>query len=174
MKKIAAVCLLLIAFYSMLSFVVFKMQQFAIYREVKRLVKTNVEESKLAHFEFSEKQFKQLDWEKPDKEFKLNGNMYDVIKKKITNGKIQLACIHDTQEEALIESYLDANNHQLNPNKNKTKNIKNISSRISPFLITEKIIIQKSIANTFKCKVIHNQLYVNVFLTINSPPPEFL
>ena len=172
MKKIAAICLLLIAFYSMLSFVVFKMQQFAIYREVKNLVKTNVDDCKLVHFQLLEQDYKRLDWEKPDKEFKLNNKMYDVIKFEKVNDTIYLSCINDVQEENLIENYLSQNNHHLNPNKSKSKNIKTITSKISYFISNESRIKKLFVdRNNILFTSTENQL-VTGFISIQTPPPR--
>jgi len=42
-------------------------------------------------------------WEEEGKEFLFNGQLYDVGKKKIINGKTILFCLNDKKEEQLIE-----------------------------------------------------------------------
>lgn len=44
-------------------------------------------------------------WEEEGKEFLLNGEMYDVVKTKIVNGKAMLYCINDKKEKSLIDNY---------------------------------------------------------------------
>ena len=41
-------------------------------------------------------------WEEEGKEFSLNGQLYDVAKKQVVNGKTILYCLNDKKEEQLI------------------------------------------------------------------------
>ncbi|HUS00838.1 MAG TPA: hypothetical protein VMY77_03885 [Chitinophagaceae bacterium] len=44
-------------------------------------------------------------WEEDEREFLLNGEMYDVVKRTTINGKEVLYCINDKKEKALIDNY---------------------------------------------------------------------
>jgi len=59
----------------------------------------------------------QLKWDGDD-EFSLNGEMYDVIEKKIENNKLIIRCLSDKKETALVKKYSKMNNE--NNSKNKT------------------------------------------------------
>lgn len=59
---------------------------------------------------------KQLDWEGND-EFSFNGEMYDVIEKKIKDGKLIIRSIADRQETALLNKVKDHWNQNEKSNK---------------------------------------------------------
>ena len=59
---------------------------------------------------------KQLDWEGDD-EFSYNGEMYDVIEKKIEDGKLVIRSIADKQETALLNKVKDHWNQNEKSNK---------------------------------------------------------
>ena len=60
-------------------------------------------------------------WEEDGKEFLLNGQMYDVVKTKIVNGREVLYCINDKKEKALIDNYNLITKNNSSPDK-KAKN----------------------------------------------------
>ena len=68
-----------------------------------------------------------LEWEEKNKEFSLNGEMYDVAKIKIIDGKTHLYCINDKKEKQLLDNLVGAVNKN-HDNKQGRNNIK-------PFLI---------------------------------------
>ena len=62
-----------------------------------------------------------IDWEEDGKEFHLNGEMYDVVKKKVVSGKEVLYCINDKKEKTLIDQYNLITKHNSSSDK-KGKN----------------------------------------------------
>ena len=58
----------------------------------------------------------QLKWDGDD-EFSLNGEMYDVIGKKIENNKLIIRCLSDKKETALVKKYSKVNNETNSKNK---------------------------------------------------------
>jgi hypothetical protein len=82
------------------------------------LIRANSKDN--VRFAFSlddKKSIDKLHWEGDD-EFKLNGQMYDVIEKKIENGKLILRCIIDKKETALIQMF-----HQMNNESNSKRKL---------------------------------------------------
>jgi hypothetical protein len=54
------------------------------------------------------KALEKLDWEGND-EFKLNGEMYDVVEKRVENNNIIIRCISDKKETRLVKDYEKTN-----------------------------------------------------------------
>jgi len=53
---------------------------------------------------FDEPSFARLVWEE-ENEFRFKGEMYDVVEKRVVNGKILLLCIPDKKETQLLYEY---------------------------------------------------------------------
>lgn len=71
-------------------------------RSVKQLIKQSVPDNQRINFEFSQVEADDLVWIKSH-EFKLNGRYYDVLEKKMENGKVHFKCIDDRQETILFK-----------------------------------------------------------------------
>ncbi len=106
-KALAMILLFCISFqvmgYSMVCYTGIYWQK----KEMKKRIKMGLPESELQNFSFSMDDYASLQWIKSDKEFILNGKMYDVVHKKIEGNNILLKCINDAQEEILF-AHLDA------------------------------------------------------------------
>lgn len=63
--------------------------------------KSDFTAAEIQKIDFSEN----LDWEKKEKEFRKNGNFYDVIKIQNKNGKKTIYCVADKDEDALLNAY---------------------------------------------------------------------
>lgn len=85
-------------------------QQYAVKKEIKLLIKKKLLPHEVTHFEFALSKGQPIDrsftWE-DDHEFRYKGKMYDVIGKKISNGKLYITCINDYKEKELIDHYTD-------------------------------------------------------------------
>lgn len=97
-------------------FVLFKLYQHSIKKEIKRKIKNNVPETELTFFTFSVSDINKIEWEKKGKEFWLRGNLYDVVKKKETNDSITFYCINDRMEKELFANLEEQINRQMNSN----------------------------------------------------------
>jgi hypothetical protein len=62
----------------------------------------------LTQFELTPEKMRTIEWEN-EREFLLNGQMYDVIEMKSVNGIVSLKCIPDHKETALIDQYIKTN-----------------------------------------------------------------
>lgn len=65
-----------------------------------------------------------LVWKDNGKEFSLNGEMYDVAKIKIENGKTVIYCINDTKETRLLENFIKAMKNDASNSKSGKSNLK--------------------------------------------------
>ncbi len=71
-------------------------------------------EAELAVFTFSISDLNKIEWEEKGKEFWLNGNIYDVVKKQETADSITFHCINDRQEKSLFANLEELINRQMN------------------------------------------------------------
>lgn len=113
-----------------LHFLFLKYQQNSIRKEIKTQIKKGVPDEDLVYFKFfkSDPEFRNLNWTKPNKEFRYNNEMYDVVYSKIKGNIIEYKCIHDVKESGLFENLDDlASKHPDN------KNIKNLLLILSQF-----------------------------------------
>lgn len=85
-------------------------------RTIRRQVRSE-DEINLVFILADNKPIAQLRWESDD-EFVFNGQMYDVIEKKVGNGKLVIRCLPDKNETALVDKM--KNNSKENERSNKT------------------------------------------------------
>ncbi|MGI8582792.1 MAG: hypothetical protein ACR2KX_11365 [Chitinophagaceae bacterium] len=67
----------------------------------------------------------QIYWEDEGKEFLFKGQMYDVVKTKIINGKVVLYCLNDKKEKELIDNYNLITKHNSSSDKKGKNNVDN-------------------------------------------------
>jgi hypothetical protein len=111
MKKLIVIFLLVCFLLNITGYhIIFYLRQQEIKAEMRTAIRVQTCSGDETDFVFllSDKQsMKQLDWEGDD-EFSYKGEMYDVIEKKITDGKLIIRSIADKQETALLNK---ANDH---------------------------------------------------------------
>lgn len=86
---------------------IFKFEQVRLRKIIKEQIEAGVPKNKLHFFSFSEEEYKQIDWTRQDKEFRLGNQMFDIVHVEKTNNSIQLYCINDVEETALF-AHLDS------------------------------------------------------------------
>ena len=64
-----------------------------------------------------------IKWEKEEKEFVLDGELYDVAKIKKERGRTLLYCINDKKEKQLLQDYSKALKSTTHPGKSGKNNI---------------------------------------------------
>lgn len=69
-------------------------------KEIEKSLEENIDKNELVYFEFSESELKSLEWEH-NKEFKHNGNMYDIVHREHNGNKHLLWCYKDDFEREL-------------------------------------------------------------------------
>jgi len=90
--------------------IIFHLQQAGIKAEMKRQVKLQLSKSETENFIFAldnKERFGNLNWD-GDLEFNFNGEMYDVISKRIEGNKLIVQCINDKKETALVNNLCDS------------------------------------------------------------------
>jgi hypothetical protein len=103
LQRIIAILILLVLLTGLGGyFVVFKVEQFALRREMKERIKSSVPDTELQHFAFSKHNASRLDWERKAKEFRLNGKMYDVVRTEVKGDTVHFFCVRDDKETKLF------------------------------------------------------------------------
>ena len=101
MRKIISILFLLILFGSQVGrYLYYSFQQHQIRAEMKRQLVANLPDSSLELI--VENQNNTFRWEEEGKEFYQNGQMYDVVKSTVKDGRTILYCINDKKEEDLL------------------------------------------------------------------------
>lgn len=103
------------------------------------------------------------------REFKYNGNMYDIVKKEETDKQLIVYCINDTEEKKLEEEF----EKRVHKNSSEDKHIPSIikySLSISEPVQSEQIGIAQVNQTVFNYW--RTDSYKSLYLDIPSPPPR--
>lgn len=106
-------------------------------------------------------------WEESGKEFSQDGQLYDVVKSVIKNGKTILYCINDVKEKELLHNFCKA---LKSGNNKKARQILKI--QISDFLadpFETGVKIKQTVSKKYFC---FNTDIVFCSKEINTPPPR--
>jgi hypothetical protein len=106
---------------------IFNHQLSAVKSEMKAFLKSQKDYKDVVQLSLNEKESKQVYWEN-ENEFRYNGEMYDVIEKKIKGNQIVIRCIPDKKETALLNEY------QKN-NKSNSSNLTLLQLITAPYVL---------------------------------------
>ena len=153
-------------------YIVFKINQYQIYKEVKRKIKYSVPDDQLIRICISVNDNNTLKWTKENKEFKYQGEMYDVVRSKKDAGLITYYCIHDFKETRLFANLDKQVKNQMN-NDSQRKNANSLFKKLVKNLIfqgTNTSILLMIKSCTLCCTEFDH--YNSVVLDKISPPPK--
>ena len=106
------------------------------------------------------------------REFKYNGDMYDIVKKEESDKQLMVQCINDTKEKKLEEEFEKRVHKNSSEDKRlpSGKNILNILlfEPIRSEQIRNDLVYEQSFNNW------RTDFYQSTFLDIPSPPPRFV
>jgi hypothetical protein len=101
-RKLLSIALTLILFANIFGyFISFTVQRCNIKAEVAELLSTNGTKQAV-QLVLTQEEYSRLIKSDDDKEFTLNGNLYDIARKELKNGNILLAVYCDTKETGLV------------------------------------------------------------------------
>jgi hypothetical protein len=143
---------------------IFNHQLSAVKSEMKAFLKSQKDYKDVVQLSLNEKESKQVYWEN-ENEFRYNGEMYDVIEKKIKGNQIVIRCIPDKKETALLNEY------QKN-NKSNSSNLTLLQLITAPYVLPvdhsmkqpEKIIKKRFINLSYSLQ--------NTASAVLLPPPD--
>ena len=132
MRKILAASLIVILFVNLFGyFISFTAERMKIHEEVKQMM-LQAKLKDAAQFVFTNAEYEKLSKYENGKEFSLKGELYDVVSKKMCNGKIILTAVYDHSESDLFHEFVSFF-------KNETSSEKNKQQQISSFTLFEFI-----------------------------------
>ncbi|NPD45594.1 MULTISPECIES: hypothetical protein [unclassified Lentimicrobium] len=174
MKKAFSILFLFVFLYNLVGYyIVFNMVQFQVKDEVKYLIKHFVPQEELVLISIENSKSYLLAWTKPNKEFRYQGQMFDIVEKQIKDNKIIYSCIHDFKESKLFENldihiknYISHHPEQ----QNKTKNLLNIMAKL--FFFQRNTLLLESHSRIKKINTIYIQNYQSIVLDLQYPPPQ--
>ena len=106
------------------------------------------------------------------REFKYNGDMYDIVEKNETDDKLIVYCINDTKEKKLEEEF----EKRVRKNSSEDKNRSNVSSTSFKFLSepaqTEELKLSLEFRIEFFCFDVN--FYKSILADTPSPPPRLV
>ena len=127
MKKTVAILLLFTLFINVAGYhLLFYLVQWQVKLEVKNRLRLHIDSEAVDYFTFnshSKTQAPQPEWEGDD-EFRLNGEMYDVIEKHSIGDTIFVSCISDKKETLLIKKYQEIEKNDFGSKKKSFSMIK--------------------------------------------------
>ncbi|ANE49183.1 hypothetical protein [Flavisolibacter tropicus] len=111
-------------------------------REMKQQLRLRISEADLEMISYLENE-KDIEWEEEGKEFRLHGEMYDVVKTATVNGKPVFYCINDKKENELIHKYLNLIKQKNNSDKKpRTLSIKLLFNQSSePIFVSNQLAV---------------------------------
>jgi len=145
---------------------VYTIYQFIIKEEIERELLSHIPDSSL-ELVIAEDHADKLDWEEKNKEFSLNGEMYDVVRIEKKDGKTHLYCLNDKKEKELLDNLVKAVNKNSD-NKKERNNVK-------PVLADMIILVPVEPVKTFSDSSPYGSLSVSPvssFKEITIPPPK--
>lgn len=111
MKKLTSILLLVCLSFILFGYhLVFYFQVENAKAEMMASLKNQKGHRDVIQLSFTESDVKQLVWE-DEKEFRFNGEMYDVVEKEQKSGQLVIHCIPDKKETTLIKEYQKNNKH---------------------------------------------------------------
>ena len=147
--------------------------QFQQKNEMKAFLKANPQTALVKQLSFYKEdiQHNNIDfqWEKKGKEFKFNGEMYDVINSTISNDSVHFFAIKDNVENKLIEHYASLLKSQTNKKSNSSSILKLLTS-VYIYTTDELMFFSE------KPILVHTSLYLtmssSIVLGVVAPPPQ--
>jgi hypothetical protein len=153
------------------SYVIFKIQQHQIRREIIHQIKKGISEKDLTRITVSSENENQLIW-KDREEFSYKGTMYDIFHVEILNENTKVYhCISDSQETNLIAKYNKELQKKRKDKNNRTNSVKTVKflQKINPLPQKEEVAL--SIKST-QPNLVYQDNYASLSLEISSPPPK--
>jgi len=170
LKKTIATSLIFCLFLNVTGYyIIFCLRQAAIKAEMKKklCLQINTEAETVLVFPLNDKNaVNRLKWEGND-EISVDGQMYDVTEKKISNNKLVIRCISDKKETALIKKYEKMNDENNSKNRSALL-LKLINVAYVPVKSIELFINYKLIPSPY----LRSEIISSEFRDVLTPPPQ--
>ncbi len=158
---------------------VFKLKQWDIRRKMELMIKENVLNETVHRITISDDNKTQVHWERADKEFWFEGNLYDIIRSEIKEGATIYYYLSDVKETNLTLKYAETLKKQVNvpntegsPSTNEWQKILKIYVPITPNYWNNYVEI--SVSKRLKLPTTYRHFYTSSPVNLIDPPPKSL
>ncbi|RFC55650.1 hypothetical protein [Brumimicrobium aurantiacum] len=158
-------------------YIAFKIEQAHIRSAIKHEIKEGIPENELHEFNLTPTEYEQLDWIRPDIEFRKHKQMFDIVRRENKGDDIVLHCVNDKEETLLF-----ANLEELIQNK-MNKESKTPKSPLNKMIKVIKVVYVNDFTNYVFQHLSLNaengffetkKLYQSPNLGVPTPPPDFV
>lgn len=156
-------------------FIVFKIEQSIVRKNIKRQIKAGVPNNQLFTFHMSRSDYNELDWVKANKEFKKDQNMFDVVKLESTKDSVTLFCINDRQEKELFARLDQAVQNQMERESNASNGPLNKSMKFLKLVYQSphwNLTLNHPSTKGLNLRTHFPNSYTSPFLEMDVPPPN--
>ncbi|HEV8508719.1 MAG TPA: hypothetical protein VGQ53_25165 [Chitinophagaceae bacterium] len=148
MKKIIIILLCICFFLNITGYhIIFYLRQEGMKAQMRETIRMQTYSEHETDFVFGvndKHSIDQLDWE-GDKEFRFNGEMYDVVEKKIEDGELIIRSIADKRETALLNKLKDHWDRNEKSNKVADELFQILQSLFHPSKAEELVLIKPTL-----------------------------
>ncbi|MDP1745134.1 MAG: hypothetical protein Q8L90_06135 [Bacteroidota bacterium] len=156
-------------------FIVFKLEQAQVRKEIKHQIKSGLPENDLHSFVYSKKEYEQLDWVRKNIEFRLNNEMFDIVRSENKDDTVLLYCVNDKEETLLFAQLDEMIRKKMEQESNSSQNSSGKFVKFFKFFnfilpqIENKWLSEEAAQNTFSELIPH---YLSPYIKVSSPPPD--
>jgi hypothetical protein len=156
-------------------FIVFKIEQAYVRKSIKHQIKAGIPEGELHVFKLSNSEYEQLDWVRPDIEFRKDKEMFDIVRSEKLGDSIQLYCVNDKEETVLFAQLDEMIQKKMGQESNSP------NSPISKVVKILKLVYVNDtcihIMNVHALRLVNNfaefnYFYSSPYLEVLTPPPD--
>jgi hypothetical protein len=171
LKKLLAASLLALIFTSQLGYYfIYTFQQHLIKERMEKELLSNIPESSLDLI-MAEQYGDKIVWEEKNKEFSIDGILYDVVNIKKVEGKTYLFCINDKKEKELLDNLVKAV-RSSNDNKGNKQNGNSVKFQFSDLIADKHEAEPSPLVSADLQHISFNTDIVTSDKEVNSPPPK--
>lgn len=146
---------------------IYSFRQFILKEEIEKKLLATMPESSLEVF-VVEDMISKIRWEEKNKEFSLDGVMYDVARIRMVEGKTYLYCLNDKKEKELLKDLVNA----VDKNSSTDKQSTNVLKAMVPDIVCEMNYQEPVCFVTTNQYISFNEDVLSRFLQVISPPPK--
>ena len=176
LRKIISILILSVFIYNAIGFLAVHQVLSAYYKHLgmKQVKKPTAEELiELLIFNKNDILLSRIDFRwVHSREFKYNGDMYDIVEKKETDDQLIVYCINDTKEKKLEEEF----EKRVRKNSSGDKNRPTINNLNFNFISEPAQAEETNLASTFRINLfcLDTNLYKSYLADTPSPPPRLV
>jgi hypothetical protein len=174
-RRITLIGLACIFLYNLLGYYpVFELRQYNVRSEIRSRIKQVVSDQQLEKLVFTPGAYSRLKWVEHKSEFTFAGELYDVVRTEIAEGKVVIFCINDNKEQALISAYDRHVLDHIKDNPAQQKNKQKTPLKVIKDLYFNSLSSQGVYSSDILAAIFPDKSPVPVPFDIPVPPPRHI